>query len=77
MSESFLPDDFEARLNGRRVEYFRANHAFKAVRIPSAGDWEVEFEYRPARWTFSLVLSALGLMVLACLGYLARDRRRA
>ena len=77
LTESFLPDDFEARLNGRRVEYFRVNHAFKAVRIPSAGDWQVEFEYRPARWTFSLVLGALGLMVLASLGYLARDRRRA
>ena len=77
LSESFLPDDFEARLNGRRVEYFRVNHAFKAVKIPSAGDWRVEFEYRPARWTFSLVLGALGLMILAALGYLARDRRRA
>jgi hypothetical protein len=77
LSESFVPDDFEARLNGRPVEYFRVNHAFKAVRIPSAGNWQVEFEYRPARWTFSLVLGALGLMVLASLGYLARDRRQA
>jgi hypothetical protein len=50
------------------------NHAFKAVRIPAAGDWQVEFEYRPERWILSLVLGAIGLTILAVLGYLARDR---
>jgi len=77
LSESFLPEDFRATLNGRRVEYFRVNHAFKAVAIPSGGEWEVVFEYRPARWRFSLGLGGLGLIVLASLGYSARHRRLA
>ncbi len=77
LSESYLPRDFRVSLNGRRVEYFRVNHVFKAVAIPSAGQWRVDFEYRPARWTFSLILGGLGLLVVASLGYAARDRRFA
>ena len=47
LTETFLPDDFQATLNGAPVPYFRVNHAFKGVVIPSAGVWRVKFEYRP------------------------------
>ena len=75
LGESFLPNDFRVTLNGRPVTYFRVNHAFKAVTIPSAGEWEVVFAYRPARWSFSLALCGLGVIVLASLGVSARHRR--
>ena len=74
LSESFVPGDFQATLNGQRAEYFRVNHAFKAVTIPSAGEWHVEFVYRPAHWMLSLILSGLGLIVVASLVYAARRR---
>jgi len=74
LTETFLPHDFRATLNGRRVPYFRVNHAFKAVTIPSAGDWTVKFEYRPRHWDLSLSIAAAGLLLLAGLGVLSRDR---
>ena len=64
LTESWMADDFIATLNGRRIPYFRVNHAFKGVVIPSAGDWTVEFTYRPAWWTFSLVLAMVGVALL-------------
>jgi hypothetical protein len=74
LTETFLPDDFRATLNGRRVPYFRVNHAFKAVAIPSSGDWTVKFEYRPRHWDLSLAIAASGLLLLAGLGVLSRER---
>jgi hypothetical protein len=77
LTETFLPEDFHATLNGRRVPYFRVNQAFKAVRIPSGGDWVVKFEYRPAHWELSLGLAGLGLALLGGLGFAARAPRYA
>jgi hypothetical protein len=77
LTETFLPDDFHATLNGTRVPYFRVNQAFKAIRIPSGGDWFVKFEYRPAHWELSLGLAGLGLVLLGGLGFTARAPRYA
>jgi hypothetical protein len=74
LTESFMPGDFVATLNGSRARYFRVNHAFKGVLIPAPGDWEVRFEYRPARWRLSLALSAAGGLVLLGLCLVCRPR---
>jgi hypothetical protein len=60
LTEAYLPDDFVVTLNGQPAPYFRVNHAFKGVVIPSSGDWDVRFEYRPARWRLSLMLAVAG-----------------
>ena len=73
LTEAFLPDDFRATLNQQRVPYFRVNHAFKAVAIPSAGDWAVKFRYRPRHWDLSLTLAGVGLLLFAGLGVLSRN----
>jgi hypothetical protein len=75
LTETFLPEDFRATLNGNPVPYFRVNHAFKAVRIPSGGVWIVKFEYRPARWEFSLTMASLGIALLVGLGIWAKASR--
>jgi hypothetical protein len=64
LTEAYLPDDFHASLNGARVPYFRVNHAFKGVVIPSRGEWDVRFEYRPFYWNCSLVLAGIGVAFL-------------
>jgi hypothetical protein len=64
LTEAWMADDFIATLNGRRVPYFRVNHAFKGVRIPAAGDWTVQFRYRPSLWYPSWAVAALGLIGL-------------
>jgi hypothetical protein len=75
LGETFLPDDFRATLNGRRVDYLRVNHVFKGVLIPSAGVWTVAFEYRPARWGLSWVLAGFGLAGALGLGLKSRSPR--
>jgi hypothetical protein len=77
LSETFLPEDFHATLNGTRVPYFRVNQAFKAVKIPSGGNWVVKFEYRPAHWELSLAMAGLGIVLLAGVGVRARAPRYA
>jgi len=64
LTEPWLANDFVATVNGSRVPYLRVNHAFKGVRIPAAGDWLVEFKYRPALWGVSWLLAALGALLL-------------
>ena len=64
LTESWMANDFVATINDQQTPYFRVNHAFKGVAIPSAGDWTIEFAYRPAWWTVSLILAALGGVVL-------------
>src|SRR6187431_1246084 len=53
---------FIVSVNGRPSRYFRVNHAFKGVVIPSAGDWEVVFEYPPARWRVSWILAGVAVV---------------
>ncbi len=65
LTESYLLDDFVVTLNGRAVPYFRVNHAFKAVAIPAAGEWDVRMEYRPKHWRLSLVLGLAGAVAIA------------
>ena len=62
------------QVNNVTATAFRVNHAFKAVAIPSAGDWAVKFEYRPRHWDLSLAIAGAGLLLLAGLGVLSRDR---
>jgi hypothetical protein len=65
LMESHLPRDFRATVNGQSVAYFRVNHAFKGLRIPAAGQWDVTFEYRPYSWELSVALTGFGIIVLA------------
>ena len=64
LSETYLPGEFRATLNGITVPYFRVNHAFKGVVIPAAGEWVVAFQHRPVHWQLSLVLAGLGVIML-------------
>jgi hypothetical protein len=65
LTEAYVPDDFRVTLNGAPTDYFRVNHAFRGVRIPAAGKYVVSYSYWPRHFTLSLVLAAIGLLVLA------------
>jgi hypothetical protein len=67
LTEAWMANDFVATLNGVEEPYFRVNHAFKCIRIPAAGDWTVEFTYRPTGWRASLAMAATGLVGLVVL----------
>ena len=67
LTETYVPDDFRAMVNGQRADYFRVNHAFKGVAIPAAGTWDIVFEYRPAHWGIAWVAAMCGAIMLLAL----------
>jgi hypothetical protein len=77
LTEAFEAENFRAYLNGRRVPYIRANHAFKAVYVEQPGTYDVRFVYWPRGLTGALEASAAAAAVLcAALGW-ALSRRKA
>jgi hypothetical protein len=64
LTEAYLASDFIARINGARASYFRVNHAFRGLELPSAGVYRISFSYWPHYFTASLWFSAIGLALL-------------
>jgi uncharacterized membrane protein YfhO len=80
LTESYEKGNFQVSVNGRRVPYFRVNHAFKGVYVEAPGTYRVSFSYWPRGLTVALVLSGVGLAVLLAalaLATLGRVRRPA
>lgn len=69
LSETYYADDFKVTVDGQPSPYFRVNHAFKGVAIPSAGRHVVTFAYWPQHFTLALRLGLTGLL-LSVLGFL-------
>ncbi len=63
--ESFVPYDCYVRVNGAAQQLLRVNHAFRAVRIPAAGHYEITFGYWPANLSSLLWLACGGWLLLA------------
>jgi hypothetical protein len=64
LTEPFLEDDFQLRVNGRRGNYFRVNSAFRGIFVPAPGDYEVSYIFWPQHLSASLSISAFGLLCL-------------
>jgi hypothetical protein len=78
LTEPYLENDFQLRMNGIVTGYFRVNSAFRGVFIPAAGEYDFSFTYWPRHLTLSLWVSALGLALLALwIGRAWRQPRRA
>lgn len=65
MSDLHYPG-WEAKLDGRPVPVLRANYLMRAVRVP-AGPHVVEFRYAPDSFRIGLLLSCIGVVLLAAL----------
>ena len=77
LAEAWLDRDFRVTLDGKRVPYFRVNHAFKGIRIPAAGTHAVKFTYVPRRFYLALQAAGFGLGLLAASVWLLRRAERA
>jgi len=75
LTEAYVPGDFRVTLNGAPVEYFRVNHAFRGVSIPTAGKYVVSYSYWPRHFTLSLAMAAIGSLILIA-WLIASFRRR-
>jgi hypothetical protein len=63
IGETDEPGDFIVTMNGKRVPYLTANHAFKAVLVDGPGKYRVTFRYWPAHLTGYLRLAFGGLVL--------------
>jgi hypothetical protein len=64
LTEAYVPGDFRVTLNGVPADYFRVNHAFRGVQIPAAGKYVVSYSYWPRHFTLSLIMAAIGSLIL-------------
>jgi hypothetical protein len=62
LADTFYPG-WRARVDGQRVDVWRANYAFRAVAL-DAGEHSVSFEYRPVSFTAGLACSGLALAAM-------------
>jgi hypothetical protein len=68
LNESFVPDNFRARVNGRLTPCFRVNHIFKGVALPGPGSYHVQFEYWPRPLAAALYAALGGLLFVTVAG---------
>lgn len=64
LTEAYVGRDFIARINGVQCDYFRVNHAFRGIKIPGPGRYEISFSYWPKHFTASLLMSGAGAVLL-------------
>jgi hypothetical protein len=67
LGEADDPGDFVVSVNGAETAYFSANHAFKAVYLPSAGTYRVRVAYWPGRLGLYLGATIIGLIAFVAL----------
>jgi hypothetical protein len=77
LTEPYIADEFQLRVNGMPSTYFRVNSAFRGVMVPRAGDYDFSFTYWPRHFTVSLWISAAGMILLVIGLALAGWRTRA
>jgi hypothetical protein len=64
LTEAYEKGNFRAWLNGARVPYVRANHAFKAIYVDRAGKYDVRFAYWPQGFSGTLACFFAGMAIL-------------
>jgi hypothetical protein len=63
LTEAYVPEDFQARLNGKPANYFRVNSAFKGLFVSKTGSYVVSYTYWPRYLTLSLWVACAGIAV--------------
>jgi hypothetical protein len=69
--------DFIAKANDEPEEVLTVNRAFKGVYLAKAGDYHMEFIYRPHRWRLSCALFGIAAISALTLALAARFRRNS
>lgn len=72
LTEPYVENDFQLRVNGKSANYFRVNSAFRGVFVSAPGEYNFSFTYWPRYFTASLWISGLGLSLLLLWIFVAR-----
>ena len=76
LSDAYYPG-WNAYVNGSRVDIFRANYAFRAVKTPS-GKSVVEFRYEPMSLFIGTVMTSISvIIIIIIISILIRRKSRA
>jgi hypothetical protein len=67
LTETNVPGDTHATVNGVETSVITTNHAFRGIKINTAGEHEIIFSYQPRLWSISLLLSGVGFALLIAL----------
>ncbi|MGL5888795.1 MAG: YfhO family protein, partial [Bacteroidia bacterium] len=65
-SEIYYPHGWNAYIDGKPVEHFRANYVLRAMRIP-AGKHQIEFKFEPEFYAKGESISRIGSILLLLL----------
>jgi hypothetical protein len=65
LTEAYSEGDFLVTLNKKPATLVRVNHAFKGVAVDAPGTYTVTFAYWPRHFSWSLMVSGAGLLVLS------------
>jgi uncharacterized membrane protein YfhO len=76
LTDSFYPG-WKAYIDGTETEILRANHFYRAVRLPG-GKHQVEFRYKPQSFQIGAMISFLTvfLMILVSISVCIRQRKQ-
>jgi hypothetical protein len=64
LTEAYVENDLDLRVNGKPAEYFRVNSAFRGVALNAAGEYEISYRYWPRHLTMSLWVAGISLVTL-------------
>ncbi len=65
-SEIFYPG-WRAFINGRRAKIYRSNYAMRALYIPAAGEYKIEFKFEPHSLKIGMMISlaSIGFIIVS------------
>jgi hypothetical protein len=63
----YYDPDWKVYVNGQESQVFRTNYLFMGVELPTAGDYHVEFKYRPTGLYKCIAVSMFGFMLFVVL----------
>lgn len=70
-SEIYYDKGWEAYINGKPTEHFRADYVLRAIKVP-AGENEIEFRFSPKMYSVGNIISLISsVLIFALLGFAA------
>jgi uncharacterized membrane protein YfhO len=70
LSDSYYPG-WQAYVDGRQTQIYRADFAFRAIYVPS-GTHRIEFIYSPLSFNLGILGAVLGLLVIILLAVVSK-----
>ncbi len=73
-SEIYYPEGWDAFIDGKPAEYFRADYVLRAMVVP-AGKHTIEYKFEPKIWTYGNIISLISslLIIILVIWFIVRE----